>query len=179
MLRGLDAIAGVWLLYLLLAFSGAGVGPVAPWIAAAGGALLVAGWLALWRAGRGDGPTPARRLALAVVPAACLIVAALFLFGKPPHNPLFRLRFAASRPALAGIAESALIFRPSQRAQRVGLFWARIELTRRRVWFLTAGCAAGHRCGIVYAPGSRRPAAAGATFTGLDGPWYHLDERAR
>jgi hypothetical protein len=177
LLFALDALAGAWLVYLLFAFSNAGVGAVPTLVAAVGGALLAAAWVLVVVARRRGASPRSMRLAAGAVPAACRIVGGLFLFGKPPHNTLFRLRFAGSREALTEQADGVLIESPPPVPRRVGLFRVTGEVHGRQVWFLVDGCADGHRCGIVYAPGSRPPVLALHTFTRLGGPWYHVDER--
>ncbi len=177
--RTIAGVGAVWLAYQLYAFSGAGLGRPVVVVAWAGGAVLLGGWVAAYRSWRRHDRSLARRALEWTAPATCLLVAALFLFGKPPHNPLFHLRFRASREALTEQAGGVLIVPPPAGEEWIGLFRARVEVGEHRVWFLTPSCADGHRCGLVYAPGTRPPGSAPAVFTRLGGPWYHFDQPAR
>ena len=171
----LDALAGAWLLYVLVAFSGAGVGLVTGLVTGGGGLALAAAWVWLVRASASSASS-VPRLALAVVPAACLLVAALLLFGRPPHNPLFRARFVVSRDELAQTADGVLVYPPAPGTRRVGLFRVDLETRDGEVRFLTDDCGARKRCGISYLPTGRPAPERRHAYSSLGGPWYHLAE---
>jgi len=175
LLRGLDALAGLWLVYVLFAMSGAGVGRV-PWLVALwGGVILLAAWALLWRAGRATLAADVGPATLAVVPVATLIVAVLFLAGRPPHNSLFHLRFAASRAALAEEADGVLVYTPPAGPHRVGLYSVTTDLRPGQVRFRTADCDRGAGCGFLYQPGRLSKIEPGERLTDLGGPWYHFE----
>jgi hypothetical protein len=175
LLRGLDALAGLWLLYILFAISGAGIGRVAWLVVIWGGAVLVAAWAVLWRAGGATMAVEAGPAALAVVPVAALVVAVLLLAGRPPHNSLFRLRFAASRAALAEEADGVLIHPPPAGRHRVGLYRVTTEASPGTVRFRTADCDRGAGCGFLYQPGRLTAIDPGEKLTDLGGPWHHFE----
>jgi hypothetical protein len=167
----LDALAAAWLLYVLFAFSGAGISPVTALVAGGGGLALAVAWVWLVRASPSLAP-----LALAFVPAACLLIAVLLLFGRPPHNPLFRVRFLASRDELARTADGVLVYPPAPGRRRIGLFRVDLETADGEVRFLTGDCAPRRRCGISYLPTGRPGPGRRQAYTSLGGPWYHLAE---
>jgi hypothetical protein len=49
---------------------------------------------------------------------ACLVI--VFLGSQSPANPLFRLRFHLSRPALDDLVQAALVRTPRETSQWVG-----------------------------------------------------------
>lgn len=171
----LSVLASLWLIALLVAFSDAGVGIVPFLLGVYGAALLGAGWLALLAlAARLPPPRPAR-LPWLIVPAAVVAVLLLDLFAQPPGNPLFRLRFRASRAALTAVAESVRVFPPPAPGQRVGLFRiAAVDVRGNQVRFLTADCGVVDSCGVVYSPLGPPQAVHEDRFQRLGGPWYHL-----
>jgi hypothetical protein len=92
-----------------------------------------------------------------------------------PANPVFRLRFHLSRPALDNAARTALSHEPLATPAWVGLFPVRrIDVFPLEVRFVSEGCGVIDECGLAYVPG---PVPAGRSKTRLKhlgGPWYLL-----
>jgi hypothetical protein len=171
--RFLASAAGAWALGVLFALSGTGISrPI--WLAILGSGLLLAlVWLAAASAARRRSEEP-RGPGWLVVPGTLLLAGLALLLAAPPGNPLFRVRFAASRAALAEAADGVLIEPPAPGGRRVGLFaFDRVEVGAGQVRFLGGACGPAARCGIVYSP-LRAPATRRERYRSLGGPWYHL-----
>jgi hypothetical protein len=174
----LGSAAGLWVGYLTWAFSNAGVGLHAFLAAVFGAALLGGFWLLLLAFDLRRPSGRLSRLPWLVVPLAGIGVAALHLFGQPPDNPLFRLRFGASRAAFERVAEGARIAPASLVPRRLGLFGVQsIEVHDSQVRFLTTDCGFIDHCGVVYSPVRRPLAIHDDRFQSLGGPWYHVYQR--
>lgn len=169
-LFGISTLAAVWLGVVAIATSG--IGRDLRWLISAfysGIALLVA-WLVAIVIFRKARPSPR----LAVV--APLLLALGTLLWQLPHssNPFFRLRFLASRPSLARIAEAASVSAPRASRQRTGFFVVdRIQVVQGQVEFVVS-CGLFSTCGIAYVPRGRPPKLQGARARSLGGPWYHF-----
>lgn len=161
-----------WLVYLLEPLSGAGLGfgsflPLFAITAVLGVVSLVLVLL---------GPRPRRSAMLAwlAYPVAAAALLALFIFSQSPLNPLFRLRFYASRGELEGIARLAVATGSPIAPRRVGLFRVqRVDVVGSMVWLVSGGCGVVDECGFLYAPrelvGHRK-----MRLQHIEGPWYHL-----
>jgi hypothetical protein len=107
------------------------------------------------------------------VAAGALLV--LFLGSQSPANPLFRLRFQLSRPALDEAARAALATTPSARPRWVGLFPVHhVDVDAPEVRFMSDGCGVVDEFGLVYLPGPKPPRRPKTNLKHLGGPWYHL-----
>jgi len=90
------------------------------------------------------------------------------------NNPLFIIRFLASRESLAREAEAVLVRPPSPAPERVGLFFVdRIEVFQGQARFLSS-CSVLDTCGLVYSPLGRPQSSGEDHYTALGGPWYFL-----
>lgn len=169
-LFGINALAAVWLAAFAIATSG--IGRDFRWLVLAfcsGVALLVA-WLLAVVIFRKTKPSP--RL---LVAAPLLLVLGTLLSQLPQSsNPVFRLRFLASRPSLARIAEAALVSEPAASRQRIGLFVVdRVQIAQGKVEFVVS-CELFSQCGIAYVPPGRPVRLHGPLERSLGGPWYHF-----
>jgi hypothetical protein len=97
-----------------------------------------------------------------VIPGLAVALLLVFLRGQTPANPLFTLRFVASRASLT-------------RAARLhdGTLQGEPQWTPEVV-FLTGGCGVIDQCGLAYRPGSR---ATGRRYSHVHGDWYLLYDR--
>jgi hypothetical protein len=170
------ALSAAWFLAALVPLSDAGVDVLALGILLCTAAALSVGWvLCLFTSRRGSN-LPSALLSLVALPAAVLLV--YLLYGtETPRNPLFRLRFLASRSTLAAAAEAALVAPPADLGH-VALFRIdHIEVYDGQVRFITTGCGFLDQCGIVYSPHPLPSRLGDYDFTSLGGPWYHLYSR--
>ena len=167
---GISSVAAVWFVTLAIATSGIGRSLSCFVFGVYSGVALLVAWLvavALFRKAH-----PSRWLAV-VVPL-CLTLGALLLQVSPSRNPFFRLRFLASRPALARIVEAALVSESTASRQRVVALFVvdRVLVTEGHVEFLVS-CGMLDECGIAYVP-LGRPAQIQGVSRSLGGPWYHF-----
>ena len=114
-------------------------------------------------------------LAWLLYPLAVSSLLLLFLLSQSPANPLFRLRFQLSRPALDAAAVTVLSHGPLITPSWVGLFPVRrIDGDQSEIRFLSDGCGVVDECGLVYIPGAVPAGRSKTRLKHLDGPWYRL-----
>lgn len=163
-----------WLLYLLEPLSSPGLSfpefLLAFWITVFFGVGSLVSVL-----GRRDG----RRRGLAMwltYPLAASALAVLFVFSQSPANPLFRVRFLLSRPALNAATSATLLREAPPVPGWVGLFRVyRIDpYPPQEVRYLAGGCGIVDECGLAFVADTRPPARAKTRLRPLGGPWYHL-----
>jgi hypothetical protein len=117
----------------------------------------------------------ARLLTWTLYPLAAAALFTFFVSSQSPANPLFRLRFTLSRPALDAATQAALSGRPPATPTWVGLFPVhRIDVQSREVWLLSDGCGVVDECGLAYVSGAIPRGRSKTKLRHLDGPWYHL-----
>jgi hypothetical protein len=93
-------------------------------------------------------------LAWLVHPLAASSLLLLFLSSQSPDNPLFRLRFHLSQPALEDATRSALAHGPLATPAWVGLFRVRrVHVSQSEVRFVSDGCGVIDECGLMYLTG--------------------------
>ena len=171
--RGLAGVATAWLVFLVEPLSRTGLD--FPLFFGVFGISVVVSALALVVV---LSHQPVRPLALVgwlAHPLAVAALLAIFIWSQSPANPLFRLRFHVSRPALDELVRAALASAPTETSRWVGLFpIRRVSVHPPEVWLVSAMCGVVDECGFLYAPAStsvRRP----KTRLGhLGGPWHHL-----
>src|SRR5262245_15178356 len=171
--KGLVGLAVAWLLYLLVPLSSTGLAYPECVVLIVVTLLLTGSSLAL-AVTRG----PLRRSSAVVcvaLAAAGLPLMFLFTHSQSVANPLFRLRFLLSRPALDRAAEAARTRGSLATPAWIGLFPVRrVDVYDGEVRFMSDGCGLIDECGLLHRPGAR-PAGRGKTSVQhLDGPWYHL-----
>jgi len=173
---GLVALSTAWFLAALVPLSDAGLETSTFVILFYTAAALSAGWvLCLITSRRGSNPRSAL-LSLVALPAAVLLVYLLYA-TEAPRNPLFRLRFLASRSTLAATAEAALVAPPADLGHRALFSIDNIEVHDGQVRFITTGCGLVDQCGIVYSPTRRlQTHIYRDRLTSLGGPWYHVHQ---
>jgi hypothetical protein len=169
----ITACAALWLLCLALATSDLGVGIWSLFLTFYGGVALLAAWLlaaiVVFR-------KAASRRALAITPLLLSVGPLLFRLEQP-SNPLFRVRFLASRASLQSEAEAVLVSTSAGGPHRVGMFSIdRVEVRPGQARFLSS-CGMVDTCGIVYSPVAKPRTIADDSFQPLGGPWYYLYER--
>ena len=169
-LFGISALAAVWFAAVTIATSG--IGHDLRWLVLTfySGIALVVAWLLAVVIFRKTKPSP--RL---VVVVPLLLVLGTLLWQLPQSsNPFFRLRFLASRPSLARIAEAVLVSEPAASRQRIGLFVVdRVQVAQGQVEF-EVSCGLFSGCGIAYVPLGQPAQLQGANARSLGGPWYHF-----
>ena len=112
-------------------------------------------------------------LAAAIVVATAGVLG-IFLGGQSALNPLFRLRFALSEPALSRYAAEAS---PADVVENrdIGLFhFARIERLPTEVRFIGGMCGVVDQCGLAYRPASPPGPSGKERLAPLGGRWYVL-----
>ena len=108
-------------------------------------------------------------------PLAVTALSVLFLADQSPTNPLFRLRFHLSRPALEDATRDALSSNAPPTPTWVGLFPVRrIDVAPPDVRFMSDGCGVIDECGLAYVPGPIPARRSKTRLRHLGGPWYHL-----
>jgi len=106
-----------------------------------------------------------------------LLIAAVTIFGRAqsPSNPLFRLRFALSQPALADRVALQKESATTRDPEWVGLFYvARVERLGNEVRFITGMCGVVDQCGLVYRSAPPTRARGKERLRRLSDNWYHL-----
>jgi len=106
-----------------------------------------------------------------------LLLAAATIFGRAqsPSNPLFRLRFALSQPALVERVAMQTGRATTRDPEWVGLFYvARVERLDNEVRFITGMCGVVDQCGLVYRPVPPTRPSRKERLRYLSGGWYHL-----
>jgi hypothetical protein len=182
--RLLAAVATLWLAWLLVLASDAGVGIIGLLLTVYGGLALALAWVV-----RGGGYLMARRRVdaangsgrwwWAAAPLALLAVLGLSWSFAAPDNALFRLRFGFSEAAFTRHADRMLIAPSPELAtpRRLGLFWvSRIETHEGQVRFITTSCGVVDACGLVYVPVGEPRTWQEDRFAHLRGRWWHLYE---
>jgi hypothetical protein len=172
---GFVALTAAWFLSALVALSDAGLDLLAFVIYFYAAVALSAGWVFCLITSRRGSHRRSALLSLIALPAATLLVYLLSALD-PPQNPLFRLRFLASRSTLAATAEAALVAPPAD-LEHVALFGIdHVEVYDGQVRFITTNCGFIDQCGIVYSP-TQLPTRIGKTrFASLGGPWYQVHQ---
>jgi len=157
----------VWGAFLLEPISDTGIGFPMAMLAILGTAVLAVVWLVALIA---RGASIRSWLAWGVLPLAGVAITIIFLTTQSPLNPLFRLRFALSRPALEAVATDP----GAGLVGWIGLFRVqRVDRFADAVHFVTVSCGVVDQCGIAYVPGP--PPRRGKTrLTPLGDGWYHL-----
>jgi hypothetical protein len=119
--------------------------------------------------------TRLRILAWLIYPLAASSLLLLFLFSQSSANPLFRLRFHLSRPALDDAGMTVLSHKSLVTPGWVGLFPVRrIDAHESEIRFISDGCGVIDECGLIYIPGTVPTGRSKTRVKHLDGPWYHL-----
>ncbi len=171
--RGASALSTGWLLFLLVPLSSTGLD--FPSFLFAFGLTVLFGVLSLVLVLTRRPLRWYRVLGWLVHPLAAALLLVLFLSSQSPANPLFRLRFYLSRPALEDATRSALSRQPLATPAWIGLFPVRrIDVYPPEVRFISDGCGVVDECGLIYMPS---PIPAGRSKTRvkhLEGAWYHL-----
>jgi hypothetical protein len=171
--RGWFILSTCWLLFLLEPLSSTGL--AFPFFAVTFGVTLLVGMVSLVL-GLTRGPLNRFRIfAWLVYPLAASSLMLLFISSQSPANPLFRLRFHLSQPAL----ESVILVPPPRKPLAtpiwVGLFpIRRIDVYESEIQLISDGCGVVDECGLLY---RRDPIPGGRNKTRvkhLGGPWYHL-----
>lgn len=171
---GFVALTAAWFLSALVFLSDAGVDMSAFVIHFYAGVALSVGWVFCLITSRRSSDPRSALLSLVALPTAALLVYLLYA-TEVPRNPLFRLRFLASRSTLAAAAEAALVAPPADLGHLALFSIDKIEVYEGQVRFITTGCGLTDQCGIVYSPIRRLPTHLhGDRFTSLGGPWYHV-----
>jgi hypothetical protein len=110
-----------------------------------------------------------------VFPLAVTALSVLFLADQSPANPLFRLRFHLSRPALEDATRGALSSHARPTPTWVGFFPVhRIDVAPPDVLFMSDGCGVIDECGLAYVPGPIPARPSKTRLRHLGGRWYHL-----
>jgi hypothetical protein len=171
--RIVSLLATGWLVFLVLPLSSTGLGY--PFFAMALAVTVPLGVVAL---GLVLARRPFSRLLLVVwvlYPTAALSLYFLFAISQSPANPLFRVRFLLSRPALEDAARRALAQTPVAASAWVGLFPVeRIDVEPSEVRFVSGGCGLVDECGLLFREGTIPAKRAKTRLKPLGGPWYHL-----
>ena len=114
-------------------------------------------------------------LAWLIIPLAGAGVLPIFLATQSAMNPLFRLRFLLSRPALHRVATAPPDLPAASPPGWIGLFRVqRIDRFGDAVHFITVSCGVVDECGIAYVPGPPAPKRSKIKLQPLGGGWYHL-----
>jgi len=162
-----------WVLVLVWFVSNPGIDYLEALAALAGTIVVVAALLVAGARG-----LISRRGSLLLCSAlVLLLVAAVTIFGRAqsPSNPLFRLRFALSQPALAERAALHTTNAPTRDPEWVGLFYVvRIERLGNEVRFITGMCGVVDQCGLVYRSAPPARVSGKERLRRLAENWYHV-----
>ena len=163
-----------WLLYLLEPLSSPGLSfpgfLLTFWITVFFGAGVLVSVL-------GRHEDRSRRLVLWLTyPLAAAALAVLFLSSQSPANPLFRVRFLLSRPALNAATNATLARQAPLAPGWVGLFRVRRidAYPPQEIRYLAGGCGVVDECGLIFIAGPPPAARAKTRLKPLGGAWYHL-----
>jgi len=171
--RGLSILSIGWLLFLVEPVSSTGLAFPFFLVTVAITVVLAVVSLALVLTHRPA--RPSRILAWLAYPLAVAALVLLFLSAQSPSNPLFRLRFHLSRPALESAARIALSDKTLATPTWVGLFPVhRVDVYPSEVRFMSDGCGVIDECGLAYVPGPMPTGRSKTRVKHLAGPWYHL-----
>jgi hypothetical protein len=171
--RGLSILSIGWLLFLLEPLSSTGL--VFPFFLATFAITVVLGVVSLALVLTRRPANPLRMLAGLAYPVAAATLVLLFLFSQSPSNPLFRLRFHLSQPALEAATRIALSDKTVATPTWLGLFPVhRVDVYPAEVRFMSDGCGVIDECGLAYIPGPVPRGRSKTRVKHLAGPWYHL-----
>jgi len=166
--RGWFILSTGWLLFLLEPLSSTGL--AFPFFLVTFGVTLLFGIVSLV-----FGLTRSRILAWFVYPLAASSLVLLFLSSQSPANPLFRLRFHLSQPALESVILVPPPRKPLARPMWVGLFpIRRIDVYESEIQLISDGCGVVDECGLLYRRGPVPDGRYKTRVKHLGGPWYHL-----
>jgi hypothetical protein len=170
--RSIAALVLAWVLVLVWFVSNAGIDYFEMMVAVAGTTVVLIGLLAAGATGL----ISRRGSFLLCAGLLALLTAASTIFGRAqsPSNPLFRLRFAMSLPAL--VDRVATPGGPTTAgAEWIGLFHvARIERLDGETRFITGMCGVVDQCGLVFRAVPPTRARGKERLRRLSGNWYHL-----
>jgi hypothetical protein len=171
--RALSVLSIGWLLFLLEPLSSTGL--AFPFFLATFVVTIVFGVVSLALVLTRRPVNPVRMLAWLAYPFAAATLTLLFLFSQSPSNPLFRLRFHLSQPALEAAARIARSDRTLATPTWLGLFPVhRVDVYPSEVRFMSDGCGVIDECGLAYIAGPVRGGRSKTSVKHLAGPWYHL-----
>lgn len=170
----------IWLLWIVVLASDAGVGVVHLYSLIYGGLAIGIVWLVMlfvmWRSSKPNAtPWPARVRWMLATPAL-LLLGSISEFVPQP-SLLFKLRFRLSQEALEREAkrtlddgERVVLF-----GRRVGLFAVHnLSMYDGQVRFITTNCGIVDACGVVYSPNAPPTRVSEDQFVHLRGPWWHV-----
>jgi hypothetical protein len=162
-----------WLLFLLEPLSGTGL--AFPFFLATFALTAVFGVISLALALTRRPVNRLSILAWLAYPFAAAALVLLFLSSQSPSNPLFRLRFHLSQPALEAAARTARSDKTLATPAWLGLFPVhRVDVYPAEVRFMSDGCGVIDECGLAYIPGPVPTGRSKTRVKHLAGPWYHL-----
>ena len=171
--RRLAILSIGWLLFLLEPLSSTGM--AFPFFLVTFALTVVFGVVSLALVLTRRPVSPLRIRAWLAYPVAAATLVLLFLSAQSPSNPLFRLRFHLSQPALEAAARIALSDKTLATPTWLGLFPVhRVDVYRGEVRFMSDGCGVVDECGLVYVPGPTPKGRSKTRIKHLAGPWYHL-----
>ena len=171
--RSIAVLAVSWALVLVWLVSNPGIDYLEILMALVGTIIVIAAVLASGVTGH----IPRRGSLLLCAALLLFLTAAVTIFGRAqsPSNPLFRLRFALSQPALADRVSAQAASSTTPGSQWVGLFYvARIERLDNEIRFITGMCGVVDQCGLVFRPAPPTAARGKERLRNLSGSWYHL-----
>jgi hypothetical protein len=116
-----------------------------------------------------------RLIGWVVYPLAAIALLVIFLISQLPANPLFRLRFELSRPALDAAVQSTLAEKPPATPRWIGLFpIQRIEVDQREIRLVADACGVIDECGLFYRETPPPRPRSKVKLKHIKGHWYHL-----
>jgi len=172
-LRSITALAVSWMLVLVWFVSNPGIDYLELLIAVAGTIIVLVAMLV----GRVNGLIGRRANFFVSSAVLVLIVAtiAIFVRSQSPANPLFRIRFTLSQPALANQAAMQGRLETMQGSRWIGLFRVtRIERFDNEVRFITGTCGVIDQCGVVVRSVPPTQVNRKERLRHLSGSWYAL-----
>ena len=162
-----------WLLFLLVPLSSTGL--AFPFFLVSFAITVLLGAVSLLIALTRRPVNRLSMLAWLIHPLAASSLLLLFLSSQSPANPLFRLRFHLSQPALDDATRIALAHEPLATPTWVGLFPVRrIDVYQPEIRLISDGCGVIDECGLIYMPGPIPEGRHKTRIKHLGGPWYHL-----
>jgi len=171
--RRLAILSIGWLLFLLEPLSSTGM--AFPFFLVTFALTVVFGVVSLALVLTRRPVSPLRIRAWLAYPVAAATLVLLFLSAQSPSNPLFRLRFHLSQPALEAAARIALSDKTLATPTWLGLFPVhRVDVYRGEVRFMSDGCGVIDECGLADVPGPLPTGRSKTRVKHLGGPWYHL-----
>jgi hypothetical protein len=171
--RGWFILSTCWLLFLLEPLSSTGL--AVPFFLVTFGVTLLFGIVSLVFGLTRSPLNRFRILAWFVYPLAASSLVLLFLSSQSPANPLFRLRFHLSQPALESVILVPPPRKPLARPMWVGLFpIRRIDVYESEIQLISDGCGVVDECGLLYRRGPVPDGRYKTRIKHLGGPWYHL-----